>query len=275
MRVQDYMTPRAHAVAVATSLVGAFEEMQKHEVATLAVVDSAGCVVGALSRIDLMRIGRSRARVEHRGIALDLPAMSVEAVMSRPALTVSGQTTMRRAAELLVDKKLHRLFIVDEQDRPIGVLSTTDVMRAVRDARLAVPLSKYMSSPVETIEANAALGPSIERLAHAPLSGYVVTDSGTPVGLFTQREALESRGLPEHFVVEDAMSQAMLALPMNTPLFRAAGFTESTRARRVLAVDHHHIQGILTGLDFARAFAVESAPSEPRRNAARAERSPQ
>jgi hypothetical protein len=44
----------------------------------------------------------------------------------------------------------------------------------------------------------------------------------------------------------------MICVPLATPLFRAAEQAFATRARRVLVVDGQGVQGILTGLDFAR-----------------------
>jgi hypothetical protein len=47
----------------------------------------------------------------------------------------------------------------------------------------------------------------------------------------------------------------MLALETTTPLHRAAAQAAALRVRRVIAVKNRRIEGILTGLDFARAAA--------------------
>jgi CBS domain-containing protein len=159
----------------------------------------------------------------------------------------------------LVEHRIHRLFVRDG-DRLVGVISTKEIMSALLDARLAPPLGDYMSRPVESVDVRDSLMLGVERLREAAVTGLVVLEGELPVGLFTQREALASQGRPTSTAVEDVMTQAMLALPQATPLFRAAGFTLSTRARRVLAVDHHHIKGIVTGLDFARAVADAASP---------------
>ena len=131
--------------------------------------------------------------------------------------------------------------------------STKDLMRAVMDAKIQTPISAMMTVPVVTVESSSLLSDAVATLSRARISGVAVMENGVPVGIFTQ-EALAARDRPGQSPVDESMSQALLCLPVTTPMFRAAGFTISTRARRVLAIDHHHVQGILTGLDFARCI---------------------
>lgn len=49
------------------------------------------------------------------------------------------------------------------------------------------------------------------------------------------------------------MNYALLCLDLRTPLDRSAAQVRATRARRILAVEHRRIWGILFGLDFAHA----------------------
>ena len=49
------------------------------------------------------------------------------------------------------------------------------------------------------------------------------------------------------------MNPAMLSLEADTPLHRAAAQAEALRVRRVIVVNNRQIEGILTGVDFARA----------------------
>jgi CBS domain-containing protein len=85
------------------------------------------------------------------------------------------------------------------------------------------------------------------------VSGLAVLDDGWPVGVFTQEEALEARDQPRDTPVETAMNPAMLALEAETPLHRAAAQAEALRVRRIIVVRGTRLEGILSGLDFARA----------------------
>lgn len=258
--LQAYMASPLRTIGIEASAADAQRLLQQHEISCLAVLDRDR-PVGVVTRTDLLRAPRAAAHRDGKASLFELPATAVRDCMTAHVLALGADMPIAAAARQLVEHRIHRIFVRDGE-RLVGIISTKEIMRALLDARLSPPLGDYMSRPLESIEANAPIMLAIERLRETAVTGLVVVEGGLPVGLFTQREALESHGLPTSTPVEDAMTQAMLALPQSTPLFRAAGFTLATRARRVLVVDHHHARGIVTGLDFARAV-VDSVGPEP------------
>jgi CBS domain-containing protein len=186
---------------------------------------------------------------------LTLPRARVQERMVANVATVQASTPVREAARLMVERRVHRVYVV-ARGRPVGVLSALDVMQAVVQARVTTPISAFMSSPVLTVETDEPVARVTDRLGEEHVHGLVVVESGWPVGVFTQLEALASRQLEPATPVETVMSCAMLCVPVETPIFRAAGFLSATRARRVLAVSGRRLEGILTGLDLARVVAT-------------------
>ncbi len=256
--VSEYMTRAVRSIGGDEQLVVADARMRELRVSCLLVLGALHTPIGVVSRTDLLRVGNASRPFQSAPASLSLPSLRVREVMTTRLVSIGLAESVAEAARRMVEQHLHRLFVRDGQEL-VGVISTKDVMRAVLDARIAAPLARYMSSPVVTVDAASPIGDALERLARADLSGLIVTEGSVPIGLFTQVEALECRGLAASTPVETAMTQAMLALPVETQLFRAAGFTLSTRARRVLAIDHHHLRGVVTGLDFARAAADHGA----------------
>jgi CBS domain-containing protein len=51
--------------------------------------------------------------------------------MTTPAITVRTGTTLSRAAQLMVTRHIHRLVVVDDEDAPIGVISSLDLLRVL------------------------------------------------------------------------------------------------------------------------------------------------
>jgi predicted transcriptional regulator len=149
---------------------------------------------------------------------------------------------------------VHRVFVVKD-GRVRGVLSTRDIMRALKEKRVNVPISLFMSSPVFTVRATEPISLATARLEQAQISGLVVLDGKWPVGLFTQRDALAARHLPRETHVETAMNPALIALNADTPLYRAIEQAAALNARRILALNNGKLEGILTGIDLARAAA--------------------
>jgi CBS domain-containing protein len=57
---------------------------------------------------------------------------SVAATMTAPSLTVEADAPLVEAAARMEEHHVHRLVVVEPQGgRPIGILSTTDIVRAV------------------------------------------------------------------------------------------------------------------------------------------------
>ena len=111
-----------------------------------------------------------------------------------------------------------------------------------------------MSTPVLSVQYDETVGQAIDLFRNAHVSGLVVQEGEWPVGLFTQREALEARVMLPTTPVEEVMTASLVCLQHDTPLHRAAALAIATRARRVLALDGRHVVGLLTGLDFCRAL---------------------
>ncbi|HET6746261.1 MAG TPA: CBS domain-containing protein [Candidatus Limnocylindria bacterium] len=82
-----------------------------------------GLTVGVISQADLM-IARSSELISGNWSRL-----RVRHIMSSPAVTVHADTSVRRAAQLMVDRHIHRLVVVDGEDRPTGVLTPLDLLR--------------------------------------------------------------------------------------------------------------------------------------------------
>jgi CBS domain-containing protein len=66
----------------------------------------------------------------------DLPPDQVRNFMTRDAVTVSLETGIRTLARMMIDAHIHRLVVVDDQLRPLGIVSSTDLLAALAYADL-------------------------------------------------------------------------------------------------------------------------------------------
>jgi CBS domain-containing protein len=221
-------------------------------ISSLAVVDPQGDLVGVISMTDLIRVGRRQAGSRSSAALLTLPEKPVSDRMTKDVVTVAPADTLASAAERMVKERIHRVYVVEDQ-KLRGVLSTRDVMLAIRDKPVRSPIEEWMSTPPFTIRAHEPVSLAAERLEKAHVTGLIVLEESWPIGLFTQREALESRDQSRDTPVESVMNSAMLILEQTTPLHRAAAQAAALQVQRVIAVKSNRVVGILTGLDFARA----------------------
>lgn len=252
MSVELYMSSPVICAHRGDSLTQVHEKLTNHNISSLPVVDGKGALAGVISRTDLIRIGRVEAGRRPKSALLTLPDKRVDDVMTQTVSTVPGDATVRQAAKAMVDKRYHRVYVVDGE-RLVGVFSTKDVMRAIGGERVRRPVSELMSKPVFTIRSEEPIALATERLDRAHITGLVVVENNWPIGVFTQVESLMSAALPRDTAVEEAMSPALLCLPAETLIHRAAEQAAATRARRVVITDKREMVGIMTGIDFARA----------------------
>ena len=106
--------------------------MDEHDISGLPVVDEDGALVGVLSA------DRPRPRASDRVPVGELAGLAVRHLMTQPAVTVHRSTPLRCRGGRMERDHVHRLVVVEDDDRPspIGVISMTDLVRALaRDAR--------------------------------------------------------------------------------------------------------------------------------------------
>lgn len=120
--VGDLMTIDPVVIAPAARLEEAARILDAFEVSGLPVVDAQGQLVGVISQTDLLR-GADEHGPPVRGRWAD---RRVADIMSSPPITVRSLTPLAEAARLMRERSVHRLVVVDEGDRAIGVLSSMD-----------------------------------------------------------------------------------------------------------------------------------------------------
>jgi CBS domain-containing protein len=108
------------------------------------VVDGYGRCVGVISSTDFVHWARDGGRAHRRCLAADcvcadwqvvevdiLPAEAVAAYMTPDPITALTTATVRELARRMLDAHIHRVIIVDPGHRPVGVVSSTDILAAV------------------------------------------------------------------------------------------------------------------------------------------------
>jgi len=249
------MSSPVHSIRVDETLVAADAKMRALGVSALVVVGPEANTAGILSRTDVFTASRLRPMGWGGGAVLDLDPMArVADAMRTELFFASPSDPLSRAAATMVKHHVHRVVVMSDADC-VGVLSTTDVMRAVAASGDTTPVSAHMHAPIVSIQAGDKLRLALDRLEKTHMSGLVVLDEGWPVGIFTRVEALASRELPVDTPVEDVMSASTFCVGSTTPVRRASAQCATLAARRLLVVEHKELVGVMTGIDFARVAA--------------------
>ena len=135
----DLMTSNPEAIYETASLREAAEVLVRFS--AVAVVDSARRVIGVISRTDLARSlkhDRPAAEIvvpvdDDRPSGLDYhPEPRVSGAMNRGFVSVRPDATAQDVVRLMVERAIGRVFVVDEDSRLVGVISSTDILMALR-----------------------------------------------------------------------------------------------------------------------------------------------
>ena len=147
MTVRDYMAEELVVVDDTSRLTAAIRLMDQRQLSVIPVVDAQENLVGILSNSDLMgmvhEIQGDLCALRHvnektREFLIQLlldqgDVTKVLDVMSSPVETISSDANIVVAAKKLNDLKIHHLPVVDSAGRAIGMLSTSDFVRAIAE----------------------------------------------------------------------------------------------------------------------------------------------
>ena len=130
MPVTEYMTSPVETILIGQSLVAANALFAEQGVSALGVVNDDGELKGVVSRTDILHVA-----VSSHGETFRVPDRPVEEIMQSPALQVPPEAPVAEAAKLMLKEHVHRIFVTSG-GKPEGVVSTRDLMRAVREKRI-------------------------------------------------------------------------------------------------------------------------------------------
>lgn len=128
MKVSSLMTSPVVSVREDATVGEAVLTLSDQHVSALPVVDSIGRLIGLISASDILQAEGEAGDAASRERLLE--STTVSEIMTRGVITIGPDTAARDAARQLLYSGVHRL-IVAVDDRPVGVLSQTDLVAAM------------------------------------------------------------------------------------------------------------------------------------------------
>jgi CBS domain-containing protein len=140
MRVQELMTLQPEKANLETSLADVARLLLSSRFTGLPVVDAGNRPVGVISQGDLiykagmpMRLGLL-AETDNEKVSAVLEALSprqAREIMTTPAVTIRQEQFVTEAVNLMLQKKVTRLPVVDTDGKLVGNLSRVDVFHTI------------------------------------------------------------------------------------------------------------------------------------------------
>ena len=125
-------------------------------------------------------------------------------IMRKKLISVEDSASVQEAAKKMLDKNISSLVVVDENSRPIGLVTERDLVRKVciQDAYTSKIITKeIMSSPLITIESRSSPSEAIDTMLQNNVRHLLIIDNSNrspedknkPIGIITPLDFTRSR----------------------------------------------------------------------------------
>ncbi len=147
-RVKDVMSKHVVTVDFGDSVQEALSLMVENRVSGLPVVNGRQRCVGVLSATDLVDLAHdvddelsqwdrtsdmSSQWMVGQLASHGMDRRKVEELMSNMVASVGPETSLSETAQTMLRDRVHRLPVLDEQQRVLGIISTMDILSAFVD----------------------------------------------------------------------------------------------------------------------------------------------
>jgi CBS-domain-containing membrane protein len=126
LRAAEVMTPNPMSLRDEATVPEAIAWLTEKGFSAAPVIDLSGRAIGVVSRADILVHERERLRSLS---AFDDDPTTVADIMTPAVFSVTPQMPVELVVEQLLTLNVHQLYVVDEHQALIGVISAHDVLR--------------------------------------------------------------------------------------------------------------------------------------------------
>ncbi len=218
-------------------------QRMKDKGVTCVVVVEAQQVVGVLTQMNLLRQLSDKGHGISDGTVGDC--------MSNSVLSVYPHQTLWDATELMEQHHVKRLPVIEE-GRLVGIVTQTDLIRALFACGSFKEVNAIMVRDVATLTPQASVVKAIETMAQQGLSCLVVIEGERPIGMVTERDILEliaTQQNPETLQVQDIMTSPLITIDSRYSVHSAACLMDQKHIHRLVIEDDGVLKGVITRTD--------------------------
>jgi len=247
MEVRDVMSTNVAAILPNETLVSVAKTMSEKHISCVVIVDDSS-VIGILTERDVLK----KAIAEGK----DFRTMSAAALMSAPVVSVSPDLSVLGASKIMEATNIKRLPVL-ANEQLAGIVTQTDLVRALTHYGMWIDISKIMSADVSGIQSNATVAEAAQVMASRNISSIAVIAGDEVVGILTERDLLKRvvalKRDPHQTKIGQVMSSPVTTIPASHSICSASKTMEDENIRRLIVMEGKSLRGILTQTDIFMA----------------------
>lgn len=134
MLVSNWMSKEVVTITADRSMMKASKVMKDKGISRVPVVDGEGRIIGIISDRDIKDASPSKATtLDMHELYYLLSEIKIKDIMTKKVTTIREDETVEKAAVLMLEGNFGGLPVVDEEKRPVGILTDTDVFKVLVD----------------------------------------------------------------------------------------------------------------------------------------------
>ncbi|MBD3261048.1 MAG: CBS domain-containing protein [Candidatus Altiarchaeales archaeon] len=242
------MSREVVSVSKDTLICDAASLMADRNIGSLAVLEE-GKLIGILTETDLLSDVLAQDKNPRD--------LSVEEVMTTPAVTVEPTLPILEASQLMHEHDFRRLPVVEE-DKMIGIITETDVRHAMESLGLWKNVSEYMSRDIVSCILESRVVDVARQMSEKEVGCIMVLEEGKARGIITEKDLLkkvlaDGRD-PALMSAEDIMTEDLISIEPSMSVYSASRLMKKHGFRRLPVVVDDKVAGIITQTDVTNAM---------------------
>lgn len=226
-KVSEIMTANLTSVPVSTPVLEVLQLMAGEDVGRVIVTDNA-VPVGIFTEKDVLR------RVVTGGV--DPKKTNIKEVMTSPIRAVPEETRIVDAFARMYKGKYRHLLVRGRRGRIVGIVSMRRILKIAVELGQGKDetqtLGAIAAAAVTSVESSVTIQETVKLMAEKSLSAVIVTEAGSPAGIFTERDVLKRVAAQGIDLAETAIKQVMTAPPIIMPSTTLVGDALAEMYRR-------------------------------------------
>jgi PAS domain S-box-containing protein len=243
LNVGDVMSNEVATICPDEIVISAAKIMSDKKISCLVVMDQ-GNVAGIITETDVLR------RVGHKG--KDIYRIKLGRIMSSPVEYVPPDLSVLEASKIMGAKYIKRLPILKD-GKLVGIVTQTDLVRALTSYGLWRDISEIMSRDISGIQRDATVAEAVEIMTSRKISCIIVMNGDDVVGVLTEKDLLGRvvalQRDPANTRVEEVMSFPVTSVPPTLSVFSASKIMEEMNIRRLVVKKDKRLCGVVTQTD--------------------------
>ena len=184
----------------------------------------------------------------------------INQIMVKRSVTVKPSTTLLEARDILFRHKIRRLVVLNEKEKPVGIITEKDIARSIYNLGTrsikSVKVSDFMSKNLITVTKDSAIYDCAKLMRRHRISSVIVINKdGTLAGLVTKTD-LVSVFLTQSTTplkVASIMTKNVITAAPGDSLLLIESLLINHRISRVVIQRNRRPVGIITYRDFMPA----------------------